>query len=136
MIKLKANNNKDFDFSHNICRESPYMASEAISDKVEKFELELYKKPKDKKLLAKSNVSFSGSPQKHPYDTDKVILVIDPYSTNTFYYEFNKSDIAFVEELPNIVNLYGDVFPMVRIWVKKMSVAVRCTPFVVADLRG
>jgi hypothetical protein len=112
------------------------MANESESDKVEKFEVELYKTPKDMKSLAKSNVSFSGSPQKHPYDTDKVILVVDPYSSNTFYYEFNKSDIAFVEELPNIVNLYGDVFPIVRIWVRKMSVAVRSTPFVVADLKG
>jgi hypothetical protein len=112
------------------------MANESVSDKVEKFEIELYKTPKDKKSLAKSNVSFSGSPQKHPYDADKVILVVDPYCSNTFYYEFNKADITFVEELPNIVNLYGDVFPMVRIWVRKMSVAVRSTPFVVADLRG
>jgi hypothetical protein len=112
------------------------MANESVSDKVENFEIELYKTPKDKKSLATSNVAFSGSPQKHPYDVDKVILVVDPYSSNTFYYEFNKADIAFVEELPNIVNLYGDVFPMVRIWVRKMSVAVRSTPFVVADLRG
>jgi hypothetical protein len=115
--------------------EGLHMTNESVLDKVENFEIELYKTPKDKKSLAKSNVSFSGSPQKHPYDADKVILVVDPYSSNTFYYEFNKSDITFVEELPNIVNLYGDVFPMVRIWVRKMSVAVRCTPFVVADLR-
>jgi hypothetical protein len=112
------------------------MTIEAVVDNVENFEIDLYKTPKDRKSLAKANVSFSGSPQKHPYDPDKVILVVDPYSSNTFYYEFNKSDISFVEELPNIVNLYGDVFPMVRIWVRKMSVAVRSTPFVVADLRG
>jgi hypothetical protein len=134
MIKLIPKNNHMF--FNPFPMEGHYMTNESVLDKVENFEIELYKTPKDKKSLAKSNVSFSGSPQKHPYDADKVILVVDPYSSNTFYYEFNKSDITFVEELPNIVNLYGDVFPMVRIWVRKMSVAVRCTPFVVADLRG
>ena len=92
--------------------------------------------PKDKRTLTKNHVSFSGSPQKHPYDTDKIILMVDPYSKNTFYYEFSISDIFYVEELPNLVNLEGDVFHMVRIWIKKMSIAVRCTRFVVADLQS
>jgi hypothetical protein len=102
----------------------------------EKFEIEKYKKPKDRKMLVGTHIPYSGSPLKHPYDSEKMILVVDPYFTSTFYYEFNKSDISFIEELPNLVNLHGDVFTIVRIWIKKMSIAVRCTPFIVGDIQG
>ena len=65
----------------------------------------------------------------------KIILVVDPCSDNTFYYEFNTEDISFVEELANIVTMDGTVIPMARIWVKKKSIAIRSTPFVVETTR-
>ncbi len=99
----------------------------------EKYELQVYKKPKDVKNLKSDNVSFSGSPRKHPHDKDRVILLADPYSTNTFYYEFKIKDIAFVEELPNIVNIDQQAVTMARIWVKKKSIGIRCAPFIVDD---
>lgn len=102
---------------------------------VVEFAVQTYKKPQDAEELRRSHVPFSGSPQKHPFDRSKIILVPDPYSSSTFYYEFKTADIVFVEELPNIVNMDGDVITMVRIWIKKMSAAVRCTPFVVAETR-
>ena len=68
----------------------------------EKFEIQAYKRPKNHKELRKTHVAFSGSPQKHPFDSYRVILVTDPYSTNTMYYEFMKKDISYVEELPNL----------------------------------
>ena len=98
-----------------------------------KLEIQTYKRPKDIKALRETHVAFAGSPQRHPYDSDKVILIADPYSTNTHYYEFNKDDLSFLEELPSIVNTEGETVNVVRIWVKKMSVAVCCTPFMVAD---
>lgn len=99
----------------------------------EKFEIQAYKRPKDPKVLRKTHVAFTGSPQKHPYDAHRVILVSDPHSTNTIFYEFMKNDIAFVEELPNLVSMDGDTILMVRIWVKKRSIAVRSAAFVVED---
>jgi len=104
--------------------------------KAEKFELEKYKKPRDVKSLLKSHVPFSGSPQKHPHDADKLILVPDPYSTNTYYYEFNKEDIAYVEKQPNLVDAHGNTVAVARIWVKKKSIAVRCAPFMVTDFKS
>lgn len=100
----------------------------------EKFEIQAYRRPKDINKLRKENVPFSGSPQKHPYDSEKIVLVSDPYSGNTFYYEFVKEDISHVEELPNLVNIEGETVQMARIWVMKKSVAVRCTPFMVEDI--
>jgi hypothetical protein len=100
-----------------------------------RFEIEAYKKPEDLKELRKTHVSFSGSPSIHPYDPKMVILVPDPYSTSPFYYEFKSEDIAFIEKLPSIVSLDGETFKMARLWIKKTSVAVVCTPFVVEETR-
>ena len=98
-----------------------------------KFEIQTYEKPKDFSMLRDSHIAFSGAPRKHPYDPDKVILIVDPYSTKTFYYEFRADDIAYVEELPSMVNLEGKSITMVRLWIKKMSIGVRCTPFIVQE---
>ena len=111
------------------------MTSESYPQEAVKFHIQAYKKPKNVQILKNTHVSFSGSPQKHPYDTDKVIIVTDPFSTNTLYYEFNKDDISYLEELPNLVNLDGNTISMVRIWVKKMSIGIRCSPFIVEDTR-
>ena len=105
--------------------------------KTEKFEIQSYKRrPKDLKGLRQTHVAFSGSPQKHPYDPQKVILVADPFSDSTFYFEFDKEDISYVEELPNIVNIEGETVTVARVWVKKRSVGIRCTPFIVEDTRA
>ena len=95
-----------------------------------KFELQPYRGEKKFKDLRKTHVPFSGSPHKHPYDPNKFILVVDPYCT-TLYYEFENSDVGFAEELPSIVNLEGETVNMVLLWIKKQSIALRCTPFVV-----
>jgi len=109
------------------------MTFESYPQEALKFQVQAYKTPKDLHVLRKTHVSFSGSPQKHPYDTNKVIIIADPFSTNNLYYEFNKDDISYVEELPNLVNIDGSAIAVVRVWVKKLSVAIRCSPFIVED---
>ena len=109
------------------------MTIESYPQEALTFQIQAYKKPKELHVLRKTHVSFSGSPRKHPYDSDKVILIADPFSTNNLYFEFNKDDISYLEELPNLVDLDGSAITLVRVWVKKSSVAVRCTPFIVQD---
>jgi inorganic pyrophosphatase len=99
-----------------------------------KFEIQAYRRPKDRKTLRRTHVAFSGSPQRHPYDGEKIILIADPYSSHNVFYEFYKDDIAYVEELPSIVNVEGDTIMMVRAWIKKMSIGIRCSPFIVEDI--
>ncbi len=103
---------------------------------VQEFAIQVYEKPKDEQHLRENHVAFTGTPQKHPFNRKKVILVSDPYSSQTSYFEFMTADISFVEELTNIVNMDGEVIPMVRIWVKKNSVGVRSTPFIVQSTVG
>ena len=99
------------------------------------FDLQLYRRPKDPKELIKTHVPFSGSPQKHPFNSDKLILIADPYSGDSMFYEFNIADITYAEKLPNLVNLEGETVNIARIWVKRNSLALRCLPFVVEDTR-
>jgi hypothetical protein len=98
-----------------------------------KLEIQLFQPTKKLKDLRKSHVPFSGSPCKHPNDPDKFILIVDPYSSNTFYYEFDTTDVEYAEELASVVNIDGQTVNMVLIWVKKNSIAQRCIPFQVQD---
>lgn len=109
------------------------MTTTLLIKETTKFEIERFKRPKDISLLKRTHVAFSGAPRKHWHDLSKVILVADPFSRATFYYEFQIRDIDFIQELPNLVNPDNEIIPMVRIWVKKRSVAIRCTPFVVEE---
>lgn len=101
---------------------------------VKKFEIQSYKKPSNIKKLRETHVPFSGSPQKHPYEKEKVVLIADPISSNTFYYEFMADDISYVEELPNIGTSADEIITMVRIWVRKKSIGIRSVPFIVEDV--
>jgi inorganic pyrophosphatase len=101
--------------------------------KADKLEIQAYHQPSKNQDLAQNHIAYSGSPFKHPYDPQKIILIADPFSQNTFYYEFNKQDITFAEDLPSIVNLDNESLSMVRLWIRKGSLAVRCTPFRVAN---
>ncbi|MBN2736681.1 MAG: hypothetical protein JXR70_06840 [Spirochaetales bacterium] len=82
---------------------------------------------------SKDNVAFSGAPQKHPYDKNKIILVADPFSTHTIFYEFKLNDIAHVDELSSLVSESGESLKMVKLWVKKGTIGLRYEPFLVAD---
>ncbi len=98
----------------------------------ERLEIQKYVKPRQ--IDKQTYIPFSGSPRKHPYEETRVILVADPFSSNTFFYEFNIEDVAFAEELPTICNLKGETVSIVRLWVKKKSIALQCIPFVVDTL--
>jgi hypothetical protein len=106
------------------------MTIEKLLEKVEKFELDTYKIPAD---FTAGHVSFTGMPEKHPLDPDKIILIVDPFSKTISYYEFLTADIKGVEELPNLVTMEGKSVKMCRIWVRKGSIGIRSTPFIVED---
>ncbi len=112
------------------------MSNINFPQEAEKFEIQAFKRPTDLRDLRETHVPFSGSPYKHPYDSEKVVLVTDPYSTNTSYFEFKADDISYVEELPSLVDLEGRTVTMARIWIRKRSVGVLCTPFVVEDTKA
>ena len=109
------------------------MSDETIPRAGDKFEIQAYKRPQNIRDLIKTHVPFSGAPRRHPYEPDKVILIPDPFSTHTFYYEFEADNISYMEELPSLVDIQGKTISMVRIWIEKGSVGLRCSPFVIED---
>jgi len=109
------------------------MSDEALPRDSEKFEIQAYKRPRNIHDLIRTHVPFSGAPRRHAYEPGKVILISDPFSTHTFYFEFESEDISYVEELPSLVSIGGETISMVRIWVLKGSIGLRCSPFVVED---
>jgi inorganic pyrophosphatase len=78
-------------------------------------------------------VAFTGSPRKHPFDPDRIILIARPFSTDTEFYEFRVEDITFAEVLPQIINDEGQSLSMARIWIRKKATGLRYEPFCVDD---
>jgi inorganic pyrophosphatase len=99
-----------------------------------KDNLELQKYVRSLEFDKKSCCSFYGSPKKHPHEQNRVILVADPFSEHTFYYDFNVEDILSLEEQPSITSMEGESVSMVRLWVKKKSIGLQCTPFIVGNV--
>lgn len=104
--------------------------------KAERLDLQTNKQMPDPLQLKKTHVPFTGSLHTHPSDKSRVVLVADPTSSSPYYYEFNSGDVAFAQELQTLTNLDGEAIPLVRIWVRKQSIGVRCAPFRVDDLSG
>ena len=109
------------------------MPNKNFPQEAKKFEIEAYERPRNLKELKKTHVPFTGSPLKHPYDPKKVILIPDPFSGNPLYYEFKSKDISFLEEVPSIINIEGKTIKVVRLWLKKLSVGVLCSPFLIEE---
>ncbi len=93
--------------------------------------LELQKYVRNVASDKKNCSSFYGSPKKHPYGKDRVILVADPFGDHTVYYDFKLKDIVSIEEQPRITNPDGESVSMVRLWVRKNSIGLQCIPFMV-----
>ncbi|MBU2488055.1 MAG: inorganic pyrophosphatase Ppa [Proteobacteria bacterium] len=89
-----------------------------------------------RKRLRATHVPFSGSPRAHGLDPDRLLLVADPFSSGSHYLEFSLSDVDFVEKLPSLVTVDGESINMARIWVRKGSLGLRLSPFVVEDTAG
>ena len=99
-----------------------------------KLDLIKYQQPIDRDQIKLTHVAFSGSLRQHPHDPEKVILLTEIFSSNTTFYEFSHEDISFAEKLPNIVNSSGKDVSMVMLWVKKGSIGIRSSAFIVDEI--
>ena len=109
------------------------MADSNETSQSDTFEIERYRgMPK----RPEGHVSFAGALEQHPHDREKIILVTDPFSAHLTCFEFNRSDIGGVEELPSLATDDGETVPIFRIWVKKGSLGIQCLPFIVDDVAG
>jgi hypothetical protein len=92
------------------------------------YELEAYRAEPPRDAIA-----FVGSPRKHPYDQEKIILISDPTGSESSVLEFRAGDIVHAKDLPSPVNADGDAYRVVMIWVRRGAVGLRYEPFEVDD---
>jgi len=78
-------------------------------------------------------ISFTGSARKHPYDQEKLLLISDPFSSHTVFYEFRIQDIVHYDDLPGIATDSGENLLMVKLWINKGSLGLKYEPFEVDD---
>ena len=81
----------------------------------------------------KNAVAFTGYPQQHPSEKNKLILVYDPLGENPAILEFRLDDILFVEESPQAVTEKGEGIPMIKLWIRQGSRGMLLEPFEVDD---
>jgi len=67
---------------------------------------------------------YEGIPKKHPYDKNKVMLICDPFSEDTPFYEFPVSSIGRIDELDTLSSENGSTGIRVRIWIQKGTVGI------------
>lgn len=72
----------------------------------------------------KECVPISGNPRKHPYDSNRLILILESRDDRTVFHDFKLEDIAHIEELPNITK-DGVSLRQVQLWIKKSSWIIR-----------
>ncbi|MBN2284199.1 MAG: inorganic pyrophosphatase Ppa [Deltaproteobacteria bacterium] len=108
------------------------MTIEKLLEQVKKFEIDVYKTSAD---FRANTISFTGAPEKHPHDTKKLILITDPFSDTISYYEFNIGDVLGAEELPSLATMEGKSVVIYRIWVRRGSIGILSTPFIVENTR-
>ncbi|ORC31842.1 hypothetical protein B4O97_16395 [Marispirochaeta aestuarii] len=94
------------------------------------FDITRYESEED---FTQDCIAFEGAPKKHPYDPDKLLLIIKPFSSNTTFYEFRVKDIRHAENMPSIVTDSGSNLFMARLWIRRGSMGVKYEPFEVGD---
>lgn len=85
---------------------------------------------KDNKIQD-SHVPYEGSPKKHPTDDNILILLTDPFSRRSSFYEFSIESIGSIEELGTISSEDGSNAYMIRVWIRKGMTALKTEPFIV-----
>ena len=81
----------------------------------------------------KNAVPFTGYPQQHPTEKNKLVLVYDPLGKNPSVLEFKLDDILYVEEVPQAVTEKGEGIPLIKLWIRRGARGMLLEPFEVEE---
>ena len=81
----------------------------------------------------KNALPFTGYPQQHPAEKNKLILVYDPLGENPAVLEFKLDDILYVEEVSQAVTERGEGIPLVKLWIRRGAHGMLLEPFEVDE---
>ncbi|MDR0494991.1 MAG: hypothetical protein LBG95_05120 [Treponema sp.] len=77
----------------------------------------------------KNGVPFTGYPQHHPGEKNKLILVYDPLGPSPQVMEFKLDDVLYAEEIHSAVTEAGEGVPLVKLWIRRGAHGVILEPF-------
>jgi len=77
----------------------------------------------------KNSISFTGYPQQHPTEKNKLILVYEPLGENPALLEFKTDDILYVEDVPQAVTEKGEGIPLAKLWIRRGARGMLLEPF-------
>ena len=83
--------------------------------------------------VPKSGLLFTGYPQQHPTEKNKLILVNDPLGESPAVLEFKLDDVLYVEDAPQAVTEKGEGIPLVKLWIRRGARGMLLEPFEVND---
>jgi hypothetical protein len=98
-----------------------------LLEKSGSFDIDIYKDIN----LKKSHAPYEGTPKKHPTDKNILILLTNPFSKRSQFYEFSLESIGNIEDLGTITSEEGESAYMVRVWIKRGLTALKTEPFIV-----
>jgi len=81
----------------------------------------------------KNALPFTGYPQQHPTDKNKLILVYDPLGKSPAVLEFKLEDILYIEEVSRAVTERGEGIRLVKLWIRKGARGMFLEPFEVDE---
>jgi hypothetical protein len=81
----------------------------------------------------KNGTCFTGYPQQHPTDKNKIILVYDPLGEIPAVLEFKLDDVLYVEDTQQAVTEKGEGIPLVKLWIRRGARGMLLEPFEVND---
>jgi len=81
----------------------------------------------------RDSVSFTGYPQQHPTEKNKLILVYDPMGENPALLELKIDDILYVEDVPQAVTEKGEGIPLAKLWIRRGARGMLLEPFEVDE---
>lgn len=104
-----------------------YLQSNGISDLV-----------KYRDHHAMDAVSFIGTLRKHPYDSEKCLLLTSGPDSSAWFdegtiLEFRVADVCGADELPSPVDETGAAWNLIRLWIRKGSIGLKYEPFEVGE---
>jgi len=76
-------------------------------------------------------ICFIGTPFRNTGLKNKLLLSSSLHLKNNIFFEFDVKDIIKIEEIDKIVDNQGNSIPVIKIWVKKGSKALKHEPFIV-----
>lgn len=74
-------------------------------------------------------VRFRGVVRKHPYDTNKFLLISSPIEPTSHFYEFRIDDVVRAKEVNQLVTESGETVQIIELAIRKGAHGIEMRPF-------